>query len=229
MARKKPYEDGCATAHALDLIGERWALLIVRELIPGPQRFSDLRASLPGISSNILATRLSELEDAFVIAKRILPPPAAAQVYELTEWGAELEPLVKAIGKWAAKSPTMAEGMPMSAASVMLSFRTMFNPAQAEGVRLEFDMTMNDRHHSVSVGDGRLLIVPGQLSNSKTKVVGSPDLIAGVVYGGMPLSEAERNGLIVEGDRKIFEEFATLFPLPDKAVNGCVSKDVQQS
>lgn len=96
-------------------------------------------------------------------------------------------------------------------------------------MKLEFDMTMNDRHHSVSVYDGRLLIVPGQLSNSETKVVGSPDLIAGVVYGGMPLSEAERDGLIVEGERKVFEEFATLFPLPQKAMNGCVSKDIGQS
>lgn len=223
MARKKPYEDGCATAHALDLIGERWALLIVRELIPGPQRFSDLRASLPGISSNILATRLAGLEEVFVIAKRVLPPPAAAQVYELTDWGAELEPIIKAIGKWAAKSPTMAEGMPMSAASVMLSFRTMFNSAKAEGARLEFDMTMNGRDHSVTVDNGHLRIVPGRLSGSQTKIVGSSDMIAGVVYGGVPLPEAERDGLRIEGDRSVFEKFATFFPLPEKAVNGCVS------
>lgn len=219
MPRKKPYDDGCATAHALDLFGERWALLIIRELIPGPQRFSDLKAALPGISSNILTVRLGELERANIAVRRQLLPPAPAWVYELTKWGAELEPIINSMGKWAAKSPTMAEGMPMSAASVMLSFRTMFDADRAAGLSMEFDLILNERPHTVRVKNGELEIQPNQLANSETTVAGDPDLVAGVVYGGMSLADAERAGLTIEGNPKVFERFATLFPLPAKAVN----------
>src|SRR4249919_2386031 len=99
------YGDACATAHALDLVGERWALLVMRELIFGPKRFSDLRASLPGISANVLTQRLEGLEQSGLVARRRLPPPAAAQVYELTEWGYESEPIFQALGRWASRSP----------------------------------------------------------------------------------------------------------------------------
>src|SRR5829696_7888968 len=99
MAAMRAYCDGCATAHALDLIGERWALLVVRELLLGPKRFTDLRAGLPGVSPNVLAQRLRELESAGVVHRRKLPPPAASRVYELTEWGEELEPVIVRLGR----------------------------------------------------------------------------------------------------------------------------------
>ena len=97
MVTIRSYEDGCAAAHALDLIGERWALLVVRELLLGPKRFTDLRAGLPNVSPNVLAQRLRELEQAGVVRRRKLPPPAASKVYELTEWGMELEPVIVVI------------------------------------------------------------------------------------------------------------------------------------
>src|SRR5215204_4140654 len=90
MATMRTYDDGCAAAHALDLIGERWALLVVRELLLGPKRFTDLRAGLPNASPNVLAQRLRELEAAGIVRRRKLPPPAASRVYELTEWGQDL-------------------------------------------------------------------------------------------------------------------------------------------
>src|SRR6266516_1629899 len=96
---KRSYDDGCAAAHALDLVGERWALLIVRELVLGPKRFTDLRAGLPSISPNVLTQRLSELEQAAIVRRRKLAPPAGAWVYELTKWGLELEPVVIALGR----------------------------------------------------------------------------------------------------------------------------------
>lgn len=216
MARKIPYNDGCATAHALDLFGERWALLIIRELIPGPQRFSDLKAALPGISSNILTVRLGELERAHIAVRRQLLPPAPAWVYELTQWGLELEPIINSMGKWAAKSPTMAENMPMSAASVMLSFRTMFDADRAGGLSLEFDLILNERPHSVRVSNGELDIQPNQLANAETTVAGDPNLVAGVVYGGLSLADAKSAGLTINGDAEIFRTFTTLFPLPAK-------------
>ena len=104
-AQRRWYDDACGTAHALDLVGERWALLVMRELMFGPKRFSDLRASLPGISANVLTQRLEGLEAAGVLVRRRLPPPAAAQVYELTAWGYESEPIFQALGRWAARSP----------------------------------------------------------------------------------------------------------------------------
>jgi DNA-binding HxlR family transcriptional regulator len=220
MARKKPYDDGCATAHALDLIGERWALLIVRELIPGPKRFSDLKAALCGISTNILTTRLIELEAGHIVVRRKLPPPAASQVYTLTPWGAGLEPLIKAIGRWAARSPTLVPGKPMSAASVMLSFRTMFSPERAAGLDFEAALVFDGVPHRVRVVDAQLEIGIGEARAPAFTLSGDPNLVAGLVYGGMTLDAVQAAGLNVQGDRALVRRFAMLFPLPEKAEPG---------
>jgi len=217
MARKKPYDDGCATAHALDLIGERWALLIVRELIPGPKRFSDLKAALCGISTNILTTRLLELEAGHLVVRRKLPPPAASQVYALTPWGADLEPLIKDIGRWAARSPTLAPGKPMSAASVMLSFRTMFNAERAAGLDVEAALVLDGVPHRVRIKHSELEIAIGEAVQPAFTLSGDPNLVAGLVYGGMTLDAVRAAGLSVEGDTALAQRFAPLFPLPDKA------------
>src|SRR6478735_6090294 len=133
-SHRRRYDDACAAAHALDIVGERWALLVVRELMMGPKRFSDLRASLPGISANVLTQRLEGLEAAGVLTRRKLPPPASAQVYELTPWGYESEPIFQALGRWAARSPSHDPTLPFSAASLLLSLRTMLDPARAGGL-----------------------------------------------------------------------------------------------
>src|SRR3712207_2209728 len=103
----RTYDDGCAAAHALDLIGERWALLIVRELLLGPKRFTDLRAGLPGASADVLAQRLREMTESGVVRRRKLPPPAGSEVYELTDWGAGLEPVVTHLGRWGSASQSL--------------------------------------------------------------------------------------------------------------------------
>ena len=126
-----------ATAHALDLIGERWALLVMRELMIGPRRFGDLRASLPGISANVLTQRLEGLEAAGILRRRKLPPPASVQVYELTEWGREAEPILLSLGKWAMRSPRHDPTLPLSPVALMLSFRAKFEPARAHGVECD--------------------------------------------------------------------------------------------
>src|ERR687889_1230549 len=117
---RRRYDDACAAAHALDLVGERWALLVMRELMLGPRRFRDLKASLPAISANVLTQRLEGLEAAGVLVRRKLPPPASAQVYELTAWGRESEPIFQALGRWAARSPAHDPGLPFSTASLLL-------------------------------------------------------------------------------------------------------------
>src|SRR5918997_3158931 len=133
-AARRRYDDACGTAHALDLVGERWALLVMRELMLGPKRYSDLRADLPGISANVLTQGLEGLEAAGVLARRRLPPPASSQVYELTSWGYESEPIFQALGRWAARSPEHDPRLPLSPVSLFLSFRTMFDPARAAGL-----------------------------------------------------------------------------------------------
>src|SRR5215217_7564756 len=101
---KRRYDDACGLAHALDLIGERWAMLVLRELAYGPRRFSELKADLPGISANVLTQRLTDLEGRGLVRKLKLPPPASVQVYEATEWGLEAIPVIAALGRWAARS-----------------------------------------------------------------------------------------------------------------------------
>src|SRR3954452_5144800 len=100
MAGTRSYDDACGIARALDVIGERWALLVVRELVFGPKRFTDLQAGLRRVSPDVLAQRLRDLEAAGVVARRTLPPPAASRVYELTDRGRELEPVLRALGRW---------------------------------------------------------------------------------------------------------------------------------
>jgi DNA-binding HxlR family transcriptional regulator len=136
MASMRTYDDGCAAAHALDLVGERWALLVVRELLLGPKRFTDLRAGIPKASPNVLAQRLRELERAGVVRRRKLPPPAASRVYELTEWGLELEPAVISLGRWGARSPSKPRDAALGVDSLILSFRTMFD-ARCRGAQSE--------------------------------------------------------------------------------------------
>src|ERR687889_1760847 len=141
---KRGYDDACGTAHALELIGERWALLVLRELMLGPRRFSGLKADLPGISSNVLAQRLVELERRGLARKLRLPPPASVQVYEATEWGLEAEPIVQALGRWAARSPLHDPTLPISGVSILLSFRTMFDPEKAKGLDARLGFVFGD-------------------------------------------------------------------------------------
>src|SRR3712207_6795803 len=138
--KKRKYDDGCAAAHALDLVGERWALLVVRELLLGPKRFTDLRAGLPNASPNVLAQRLRELERTGVVRRRKLPPPAASRVYELTEWGMELEPVIISLGRWGARSPLRPRDAAIGVDSIILALRTMFDPHAAEGIEASYEL-----------------------------------------------------------------------------------------
>lgn len=124
----RTYGDRCGIARALDVIGERWSLLVVRELLLGPKRFTDLQQALPTASPNALSDRLRELVDAGVVRRRQLPPPGNVRVYELTEWGRGLEPIVIALGTWALAAPPTAAQRFVSTDSAMLSIRTFFVP-----------------------------------------------------------------------------------------------------
>ena len=215
---RRRYDDACGTAHALDLVGERWALLVMRELMLGPKRFSDLRADLPGISANVLTQRLEGLEAAGILVRRRLPPPASAQVYELTPWGYEAEPIFQVLGRWAARSPSHDPSLPLSANSLMLSFRTMFDPARARYLRLEAGFRLGRESYRVRIEDRRIEAERGTPERPDFVLGGAPPAVAAAVYGGVPLAALEFDGaLALEGDRALAERFVTLFPLPPKA------------
>ncbi|MCR6489387.1 winged helix-turn-helix transcriptional regulator [Amycolatopsis sp. OK19-0408] len=157
MPTSRTYGDACATARALDVVGERWALLVVRELLLGPQRFSDVRRALPGASTNLVTDRLRELEGHGVVARRKLPPPAGSTVYELTEWGRELEPIVLALGAWATRVP-LPRPATLGVTSVLLFLRGAARPRRTACYRVELDA----RVWTVRTEPGRLTVEPGE-------------------------------------------------------------------
>lgn len=216
MTGKRSYDDRCAGAHALNLIGERWALLIVRELLLGPKRFTDLRAGLPGISPNVLTQRLEELEQAAVLRRHRLPVPAAAWVYELTPWGHELEHIIIQLGRWGARSPALPRGAPLSVDSLILSFRAMFDPSAATGLEASYELRFGrDRFHA-EIRDGRLDLARGGAERPDAIIESDAETLAAVVYDGHKLSEALRTGnLKIEGDRSAARRLLTLFSLPE--------------
>ena len=217
ITRGRRYEDACGAAHALDLVGERWALLVIRELMLGPKRFSDLRSDLPGISANVLTQRLEGLEAAGVLVRRKLPPPAPAQVYELTPWGYESEPIFQALGRWAARSPSHDPSLPLSAASMMLSFRTMFDRSRAGDLEARIGFRLGRESFVVRIASGEVIARRGEVEAAEVIFTAPPPILAAAVYGGQPLRELEAAGaLTVEGDRSLAERFVTFFPLPPK-------------
>ncbi|HEU0099310.1 MAG TPA: winged helix-turn-helix transcriptional regulator [Allosphingosinicella sp.] len=216
-AGKRRYDDACGTAHALDLIGERWALLVMRELMLGPKRFGDLRSDLPGISANVLTQRLEGLEASGLLVRRRLPPPASTQVYELTPWGYEAEPIVQSLGKWAARSPAHDPTLPISATSIMLSFRTMFDPERAGDMSARIGFRLGTEHFLARVENGRFQNGRAEIDEADSVFVGTPSGLAAAVYGAQPIGALEAAGMLkVEGDRETAARFTTLFPLPPK-------------
>lgn len=217
MTDRRTYDDSCGTALALDLIGERWALLVIRELLLGGRRFGDLRSSLPGISANVLTQRLEGLEASGLVVRRKLPPPASVQVYELTEWGHEAEPIIMALGRWGARSPVQDENAPLSAVGMMLSFKAMFVSDNAGGVRMTVELRSGDDFFWVRISDRELTEGRGRAANPDLVLSGDPGAIVGAIYGLVSIDDMEASGALkIELGRGWFSRFATLFYLPPK-------------
>ena len=206
------YDDACGLAHALDLIGERWSLLVLRELMFGPRRFSELKADLPGISANVLTQRLTELETRGFARKTRLPPPASVSVYEATKWGLEVAPIIGSLGKWAARSPQHDPTLPISHVSVMLSLQTMLDPALAQGINGRVGFRLGEASYVALLHDGCLDVERRDAVDCDAVFSTPPAGLAAVVYGGAPLETID-----VKGDMELAKRFVTLFPLPPKA------------
>src|SRR5215211_1073736 len=214
----RTYGDACGTAQGLDLVGERWTLLLVRELLLGPKRFTDLRKGLTGISTNILADRLETLETAGVVRRRTLPPPSASKVYELTDWGRELGPVVEAIGRWGARSPWRSGEDEIGVDGLMVSFRTMFDPEVAGNLEASNEIVLGDQRLGLEVEDGSIRVYRGAPSDPDAKIETDVETLAALVYEGRDLDEALRAGEVeVGGDRSAVERLTGLFALPEPA------------
>jgi DNA-binding HxlR family transcriptional regulator len=211
------YHDACGTAFAMELIGERWSLLVVRELMMGPRRFSELRKALNGISAKVRTERLESLERAGAVMKRRLPPPANVQVYELTEWGYLAEPAIQELGRWAATSARHDPTLPLSPVSLMLSFRTMLDKVRAK----EFDATIGfdvaGESYRAELKDGQLPIRRGDIADAQvTFRASAAPLLAAIFYGKVPPEDLAGQGVRIDGDRALADRFVDLFHLPAK-------------
>lgn len=200
----KSYKQYCGLAKALDVIGDRWTLLIVRELLIGEGRYSDLLKGLPGIATNLLATRLEEMEDAGLVTREELPPPASATVFRLTPRGEELRPVIRELGKWA--GPLMTG----RAKSECARTRWMVLPAQffledrlPAGKTVAIQINGGDESIVIESRDGKVKARTGVVADPDLTLTGSPELAMGIMMGRMSEADARKKGLKIDGDAKL--------------------------
>ena len=221
----KSYEEACGLAKALDVIGERWTLLIVRQLMFGPQRFTDLETGLPGVPPSLLSSRLRELGDAGIVGKRTLPPPAASAVYELTDAGHSLDGSLIALARWGARfGPPVTQEDIFNPQCMALGLRWAFRPEAARHVRATYELRAFGNVVSAAVDHGSVEVVTGPAL--------APDLIIEVLdrevgramsTGRLPASDAKLSQqLRLEGNEDALEDFVRIFamdPAPSSAAS----------
>jgi DNA-binding HxlR family transcriptional regulator len=202
MSKTRRYDDYCPVAHALGLVGERWALLVVLELMRGPKRYTDLAENLRGIGTNILASRLRDLEAAGVVTKRTLAPPAASKVYELTDYGRELRPVIRELALWGARSlgPPSA-GDELFPGWLANALDTVVAPLAPPG---RFEFRVGDEVASLVDGE----VLDGPVHDPNVVVEGDPE---GVYY---MFIQRRLDGVSVEGDRGLLEQLIAAAPTP---------------
>lgn len=215
---RRTYGDACAAAHALDLVGERWALLVVRELLLGPKRFTDLRAGLPHVSPNVLGQRLRDLERDGVVRRRRLGPPAGAWVYELTDWGQQLEPVLTHLGRWGLRSPAFGGGGRVSVDSLMLALRSLFDPEASGDLRAGYRLRLGEDRLWVRIDDGRIDVQRGEMPDSDATIETDPQTFAALLTKRLGVDEASATGHAkVTGDLGLAQRLFELFPIPTPA------------
>lgn len=212
-ADRRSYADPCGVARALDAVGERWALLVVRELSLGARRFGQLRSGLPGISPNVLSQRLHELEQAGVVERYLLPAPSNTTVYELTEQGRALDPVLQALGRWGADGPPVTS-REMSPVSFLRSLRVLVDPRAPDTV---FGLDLDGEPFVVRIRDGVVEVERGTAPDGATVLAGTVSSVRAVLLGGAdPWDLSLAGGLEAIGDRRTVRRLLTLFRPPGK-------------
>ena len=216
----RSYNQWCSLAKALDVIGERWSLLVVRELLEGPKRYTDLAAGLPGVSTNILAARLRELEGSGVVQKRRLPPPAASTVYELTDYGAQLEEVVYAMARWGVR--TLGPPGPQDDLEPdwgLNAFPALFNPTAARDMRGTYAFRISDDTFTVSLAEGRVSAELGIDPEADLEAAFDMETFFGLASGELAPADAIEQGLVeLRGDVECLERFFEAFSYAPRIV-----------
>ncbi|HEV7465082.1 MAG TPA: helix-turn-helix domain-containing protein [Candidatus Dormibacteraeota bacterium] len=211
----RSYGQYCGLARAMDMVGERWALLVIRDLVVGPKRFSDLHRGLPRIPTNILTTRLRQLEGDGVIARRLLPRPSSAVVYELTDYGRDLEEIVMRLGRWGARSLTEpASGEIVTAASLVVALRSTFCAEAARRLRVGYEIHLGDVAVHARVDRGRLEAGEGPLAGADLVIEASPAIRA-LFAGELSPGDAIESGAVrIQGPPELLDRFVEVFHIP---------------
>jgi DNA-binding HxlR family transcriptional regulator len=206
----RSYGDGCAIAHALDLVGERWALLVVRELLLGPKRFTDVQAGVPNARPNILSQRLRDLEQFGLVRRRKLGPPTRVWVYELTDRGRELEAVLLQLGDWGRRSPLLDAGHPVGADSVMLALKSHFDPLKWANGSATYRVDLDDDVFTVRIDGGHLTITRGEPVDPHVAIRTDCATFRAFVIDGLPLGQLRsEHGIEVTGHEGALERLAT--------------------
>lgn len=211
--KNRRYNQFCALACALDVVGERWTLLIIRELLAGPRRFTDLVAGLPGISTNLLSDRLKGLEQQGILGRRVLPPPAGSTVYELTPLGQSLQTVMIELGKWGSQFlPDSLEGVALpSMGATTLAIQAFFHPEQATALNETYELHIDDEVLQVQVADGALQMCQGHAQHADAIFHTTMPVFMGLFAGQLQPDAAVADGLVqVEGDVEALYRFLSL-------------------
>ena len=213
-AARRSYRQYCALAYGLDVIGERWALLIVRELLLGPKRFKDLFKALPGIASNLLTQRLRDLELAGVVERAVLPPPAASAIYKLTPLGQELEPVARAISRWGSHFVTREPREDESVApnAYIFALRGTFRPDVAGGTTRTFELQLGERVFGVHIDEGKCTTWEGMPDPSDISITTDVRTLSGLLWHRIEARQALASGkVVIRGNLKDLELFVRVF------------------
>jgi DNA-binding HxlR family transcriptional regulator len=225
MPTKRTYGDRCGVARALDLVGERWALLVVRELLLGPKRFTDLRAGLPHVSPDVLAQRLRELEDAGLVRRGKLPPPAGSRIYELTERGRDLEPVILELGRFGSVSPFPPGEAEIGVDALAIALKSLFAPSATDGLPVTYELRLGEDRFRIEVAGGHLDIARGSADAPDATIESDPGTLATVLWHGGKLREAQRAGEVrISGSEEAAKRFVGMFPLPGGEREGMASR-----
>jgi DNA-binding HxlR family transcriptional regulator len=220
MSKPKRYDQYCPVCHALELVGERWALLVVRELLKGPKRYTDLLEGMPGVGTNILAARLRELEAGGIVQKRKLPPPAASTVYELTEYGQELEEPLYALARWGARSlPPPGLGEEFYPDWGLNAFAALLDPEAARGLTATYVVRVGDDVYTVALDDSKVHVEPGAADEADLDFATDQETFFGLASGELDPGAALAGGRVTlaTGEPEALARFFAVFNFVHRA------------
>ncbi|HQU68394.1 MAG TPA: helix-turn-helix domain-containing protein [Albidovulum sp.] len=212
-SRRSIHEEGCIAAHALDILGERWTFLVMRELMFGPKRFGLIRAGLPGISASVLTQRLEGLEASGIVRRMLLPKPAEVQVYALTDVGLAARPVIEALCRWGVRMPGHDPTKFISPTSLMFSMMVMVDEDAARGLAVQAGFDLGRESFRGALVAGRWQVEPGPAEGDLV-FAGSPNALAPVIYGPQPLAHWSGSETVrFSGDPALGQRFIDLFSL----------------